>query len=510
MNLFAVIIRSVMTITLFSIFISCTQSHTNSKNQKNIVSLLSLKYVIDSQSSGCNTGSGGFWVRNLLIKSQATYCVYASLVASSTNMDLYVENGLTTNLTYSNITNAFETNIFPIEKDAYGAPSDINNDKKVTVLILDIKDGASASSGFVAGYVDPMNFFADDPSYTIHSNQREIIFMDGNELLTLRNKDLANGKPDTFLSTLAHEFQHLIRFQYSQGGDDTWIDEGTSEVTSDLTGYGPQSARLSCFKGDASSSTSCSGGIGSTSIGSPSLFNWTSSLKNYAYAYSFMKYLYESSGTTTTTRNQFFQRSVQGFNGTRANTAYNLTTIFMSASNFNSSVLSTDNKTSFKRIFSSFLGQAVGYSNLNNVYFGNTSAVNIDTVRTTYPFSSTLQALATTPFSSISTSSYNLTPSQVSRVTKVTTGITSNTTDFVIVSNGASGANTEFVVFNGDNIGSKTNMTSGTASVQSLLEYPELNLNTGSDIICPNAHFNQIHQIEKSRMNLKLYDYTQK
>lgn len=492
---------------IFFFLISCTHSNSKSKTQKNILSLLSLKYVIDSQNSGCNTSAGGFWVRNLLTKSQATYCVYSMLVASSTNMDLYVENGLTTNLTYSNITSAFESNIYPIEKAAYGPPSDINNDKKVTVLILDIKDGATASSGFVAGYVDPINFYGDDPSFTIRSNQREILFMDGNELLSLRNKDLANGKPDTFLSTLAHEFQHLIRFQYSQGSDDTWIDEGTSEVTSDLTGYGPQSARLSCFKGDASSSSSCTGGIGSTSTGNPSLFNWASSLKNYAYAYSFMRYMYESSGTTTDTRNEFFQRSVQGYNGTRANTAYNLMAIFMNSSNFNSTVLSTDNKTAFKRIVASFMGQAVGYSNLQNVYFGNTTAVNIDSARTTYPFSSTLQALATSPFSSISTSSYNLTPSQASRVTKVTTGITSSTTDFVIVSNGTSGANTEFVVFNGDNVGSKSSVSSGTASVQDLLDYPELNLNTGSDIICPNDHFKQIHQVEKSRMNLKLYSY---
>jgi hypothetical protein len=487
--------------------IACTNSNSKTRSQKNIFSILSLKYVIDSQNSGCNPNNGGFWVRNLLISSQATYCVYASLVTSSTNMDLYVENNLTTNLNYTNVATAFESNIFPVEKDAYGAPSDVNGDKKVTVLILDIKDGATASSGFVAGYVDPINFSKDDPSRVVRSNQREILFMDGMELLRLRDKDLANGKPDTFLSTLAHEFQHLIRFQYSQGTDDTWIDEGTSEVTSDLTGYGPQSARISCFKGDASSSGSCTGGIGSTSIGSPSLFNWTSSLKNYAYAYSFMKYMYESSGTTTATRNAFFQQSVQGVNGTRANTAYNLMSIFMRSSNFNSSVLDPDNKTAFKKLFASFMGQAVGYSNLNNVYFGNTTAVNIDNVRTTYPFSTTLTALASSPFSSINTSSYNLTPSQVSRVTRSTTGITSSTTDFVIVSNGASGANTEFVIFNSDNIGSKTNVSSGTASLLELMDYPALNLNTGSDIVCPNEHFTKIHKIEKSKMNLKLYNY---
>ena len=487
------------------VLFSCTQSSPNSETNKNLFNLLTVKNIIDSQST-CNPNNrGSFWVRNLSTSSQATYCVNSTLVGSSNNIDLYLENGLSTNLNYTNIVDAFESNIFPIMEDAFGVPSDLNRDGKVTVLILDIKDGATASSGFVAGFVDPVNFYADNVAYSIRSNQREILFMDGVELVRLRDKDLASGKPDTFLSTLAHEFQHLIRFQYSQGADDTWIDEGTSEVSSDLAGYGPQNARISCFKGDANSSSSCTGGIGSSSLGNPSLFNWTSTLKNYAYAYSFMKYVYESSGIDVTSRNTFFRQSVQGINGTRATNAYNLMTIFMNSPNFNTNLMTSDSKTAFKRLMASFLGQAVGYTNLNSVYFGNTTAVNIDSVRTTYPFSSTLSVLSTpTPFSSIAKpSSFSLNPSQVSRVRGLTSGLTSGSSDFVIVSNG----NTEFVIFNGDNIGSKTNFSSGVASIASLVEYPELDLYTGSEIVCPNEHFKQIHNIEKSKFSLKLYEH---
>ena len=221
-----------------SFFISCYPA--NSKKERNLLTLLS----IASLQNRCNPNNGSFWVRNLTLSSQSSYCVYSTLVASSANMNLYVENGLSTNLNYTDVANAFESNIFPVEKSAFGAPSDINNDGKITVLILDIRDGATASSGFVAGFVDPASFFSDTPLFSIRSNQREILFMDGVELLRLRDKDLLNGKPDIFLSTLAHELQHLIRFQYSEGGDDTWIDEGTSEVSSDLTGYGPQNSRL--------------------------------------------------------------------------------------------------------------------------------------------------------------------------------------------------------------------------------------------------------------------------
>lgn len=488
----------------FILSISCTQSKSNASTNETIFNLLTINAIVNSQKSCSLANKDNFWVRNLSLSSQASYCVESTLVASSSNMDLYLEKGLSTNLNYSNIVNAFESNIFPIEKDAFGSPSDINRDGKVSVLILDIKDGATSTSGFVAGFVDPINFYEDNSVYSIRSNQREILFMDGVELLRLRDRDLASGKPDTFLSTLAHEFQHLIRFPYSQGNDDTWIDEGTSEVSSDLAGYGPQTSRLNCFKGDASSSSSCTGGIGSTSIGSPSLFNWTSTLKNYAYSYSFMKYLYENSGIDLTSRNNFFRQSVQGVNGIRATNAYNLMTIFMNAKTFNPNMLSSDNKTAFKYIMASFLGQAVGYANLNTVYLGNTIPVNIDFVRTNYPFSPTLSLLSSpAPFASITKpSSFSLTPSQVSRVRGTTTGLTSGFSDFVIVSNG----NTEFLIFNGDNIGSKTNVSSGVASIVSPIEYPELDLNIGSEIICPNEHFHKIHKIEQSKYNLKLYE----
>lgn len=506
MKPFVFFARFLLCINFIMLFINCSNANSNTATQKNVINLISAKYFLDTKSYSCDGNkSSNFWVRNLTSSSQNTYCVQSSLVASSANMDLFLQNGLTTNLDYTSVVNAFETNIFPIEKDALGSPSDVNQDGKVTVLILDIIDGSTTGSGFVAGFVDPVNFSEDNPSLTIRSNQREILFMDGVELLRLRDKDLAKGKPDTFLSTLAHEFHHLIRYQYAQGSDDTWIEEGTSEVTSDLTGYGPQSSRLNCFKGDAVSSSSCNGGIGSNSVGSPSLFNWSSSLKSYAYAYSFMKYVYESSGTDSTTRNNFFRKTVQGVNGTRANNAYNLMSIFLNSNTHNTSVLGLDNKTAFKKLFASFLGQAVGYSNLNTVYFGNTTAVNIDSVRNNYLFSSTLSLLSTpTPFSSISKPLFiNLNPSQVSRITGTTTGVVSGSTDLVIVSNG----NNEFIIFNGDNIGSKTNISSGTFYLSEKLHYPELDLQTGEEVICPNDLFVRINKIEQVKYALKPFIY---
>jgi hypothetical protein len=460
------------------------------RNDSTQSTAISLFLLVEALKPRCNTDSGGFWVRDLLLSNQASYCVQSSLVASNSSVDIYLQNGLSTNLNYNTIAERFDTSILPIMKQAIGIPSDINKDNKITILILDIRDGATASSGFIAGYVDPVNFFGDNPAFTIRSNQREILFMDGAELVRLRDRDLAAGRPDTFLSTLAHELQHLIRYSYSNGADDIWIDEGTSEVTSDITGYGPQTARLNCFKGDSTSSNSCAGGIGSTSTNSPSLFSWRGTLKNYAFSYAFMRYLYDISGNTDALRYQFFQSTVQGKNAVRANNATNLINLFMQSSGYNSSVLSTVNTSVFQRLYASFIAQSAGYTSLSQTYIGNTSVQNMDSVRTTYPFSSVLSVLPTpSPFSAISSAgSYSLSPSQVNRVTGTTTGIVNNLSDFVAVQGTGS-----FVIMNAG-----LNNSSSSSTVQASL----LN-DTEEGIICPQHFINEDVKIKSKNLNLK-------
>ena len=95
------------------------------------------------------------------------------------------------------------------------------DDKKLTVLLLDIKDGfnESETDSYVAGYFYGGNFYNTD-----HSNGRDMIYIDTYPGLKLQSRQT--------YATFAHELQHLINFVTSQQMNrvymDTWIDEGLS------------------------------------------------------------------------------------------------------------------------------------------------------------------------------------------------------------------------------------------------------------------------------------------
>ena len=78
------------------------------------------------------------------------------LVASGTNVEIYEQSGLKaeknyTDFKYANVA-TFDSVIYPKLTAAFGNPTDIDGNKKVTVLVLDIGSG-------IGGYVDPVQFF---------------------------------------------------------------------------------------------------------------------------------------------------------------------------------------------------------------------------------------------------------------------------------------------------------------------------------------------------------------
>jgi len=118
--------------------------------------------------------------------------------------------------------------------DYYG-----NEDKKLCILLLKIRDGYTPASGsYVAGYFSALDFFGYNPAdyYTWFSNESDMIYI---------NVNVAEHKPgeENLNRTLAHEMQHLMNFvttlekrstmnsnnqiiQLNQM--DIWIDEGLS------------------------------------------------------------------------------------------------------------------------------------------------------------------------------------------------------------------------------------------------------------------------------------------
>ncbi|TGK01861.1 peptidase M30 [Leptospira langatensis] len=313
------------------------------------------------------SGNGNFWVRNLITNSSS--CTHFTKMSSGQFTDVYGSSGLETALDYGNVSQEFDTKIYPRLGDAFGYSEDIDGDGKVAILVTDIQDGAQPGGSFVAGFFDPVDFYPDNSAYPVRSNFSNILYMDGVQLVDLRNTDMLQGKPDTFLATVAHEYQHLIRFQYESrilasggGRDETWINEGTSEVAADIAGYSPQMSRINCYRGRTSGS--CARGVNGSAIFGTENF---SSLVDYAFAYSFMKYLYMISGTSTTSRNSYFRNGVQGPKGNRASDSIGLFHLFRLTSEAYTtapsdvkSILGNTDTSVFQKIYPSFVWLSLG------------------------------------------------------------------------------------------------------------------------------------------------------
>jgi hypothetical protein len=113
--------------------------------------------------------------------------------------------------------------IFEMDTAAFGNPPDVDHDPKIIILMMDIKDGySSINDGYVAGYFYSFNEInPETPGYST-SNFAEIFFLDTNPVNLLTPGGLSDG-----LSTLAHEFQHMIHFNYDRN-ELTFINEGCS------------------------------------------------------------------------------------------------------------------------------------------------------------------------------------------------------------------------------------------------------------------------------------------
>lgn len=378
------------TVTLFHSQCSMPFSKKENSDKELLLNLLGL-YAINL--ANC---SNGIWARN--IETNQPNCIPATQVAIGKYTNIYKEDGLSVKMDFAKLANDFDSKIYPALINTFGTPSDINQDGKIDIFILDIRDGATVNAPFVAGFFDP-NDLSSSNGNSNTSNNREIIYMDGKELLGILYKD-----PNAFESTVAHEFQHLIRYPKMQKigvFDDVWINEGTSEVASDLAGYGTQSSRIACFHG--SSLSPCNqGGNG------VSLLDWTTGssgdssyvLKQYSYAYLFMRYVYENAGLTSNDKKLFLHNSVNGnSSGIRGNQILGLMQLFRD-SNSNDPILGGSNQESFQLVLNSFWLQLVSGSNANPIIRSGNPSSNLDLspVATKYPMPSDMIAQNPNPF----------------------------------------------------------------------------------------------------------------
>lgn len=191
------------------------------------------------------------WWADSLIDGAGQYQVPSTCQAKGTNCYIFVEDAVwgtnqVDQAAIDAIVDAFDNStpqgsidpskgIFDIDVQTFGTPPDVDNDPRIILLILDIRDGYDGSGGYVAGYFYSANEYPDgDPAIgSTRSNFAEIFYMDCNPA------DLITDRTDV-LYTTAHEFQHMIHWQHDIG-EMTFINEGLSEIAPYICGYGLRS-----------------------------------------------------------------------------------------------------------------------------------------------------------------------------------------------------------------------------------------------------------------------------
>ena len=174
--------------------------------------------------------------------------------------------------------------IIELSNEVFGDAPDVDGDGLVDFLITDIRDGwtEESDSVYTAGF-----FYSVDQYSTLElpagyeSNQRDILYIDSYPGIF----DGEEINPLNPLNTLAHEYQHLIHFNYNERlnkNEYTFINEGQSNFAALLSGYFPHNSF-----GDYLESSNVP------------IFRWNrtgSTLPDYGRAASFASYLWDRLG----------------------------------------------------------------------------------------------------------------------------------------------------------------------------------------------------------------------
>ncbi|MBI2845572.1 MAG: immune inhibitor A [Chloroflexi bacterium] len=160
-----------------------------------------------------------FWIQDEEL-SETYFQIDARLVYISEHAHWWVQEG--EDFDERDIARAaqeFDTHIYPTVHQFFGEEWNpgVDSDPRINILNADLPS--------VGGYYSS----ADEYPQAVNpfSNQREMIYM-----------SISNIPPSSrgYLPTLAHEFQHMVHWAVD-ANDDTWINEGSAELSSFLSGY---------------------------------------------------------------------------------------------------------------------------------------------------------------------------------------------------------------------------------------------------------------------------------
>ncbi|MDR3200493.1 MAG: hypothetical protein LBT68_03440 [Spirochaetales bacterium] len=228
--------------------------------------------------------AGSFWASTNYTAGNKWYALEADLMAFGAYCEVYVAKDQQDRVSpeeAKSIADEFDTNIYGIITGTFGPASDVDENGKIVIFMLDIRDGYSGkgSESYVAGYFNPEHSLSG-PGHP-HSNQADMIYMDTYPGLT------SFAYRNNFNITLAHEFQHLVNFNqtYIQGEGkqfDLWINEGLSSAAEYLYTKGHIDKKINYYKTEQPTGEIHRG---------VNFVNWTGNYSSYSTVYLFFQWL---------------------------------------------------------------------------------------------------------------------------------------------------------------------------------------------------------------------------
>lgn len=193
----------------------------------------------NASSSGCENPNYRFG-RVMAVTSRAI------VVADTGNP----AGGFTT-AEFTSIGTTFDTLVDPLDRNAFGDPSDIDGNSRVIIFYTRVVNELTPakSEGVVEGFFNPRDLFPTSGTATLQgcagSNVAEMFYMivpDPNGTINGNARTKADVQRSTVAVT-AHEYQHLInsaRRLYVNDADDfeeVWLNEGLSHIAEELLFY---------------------------------------------------------------------------------------------------------------------------------------------------------------------------------------------------------------------------------------------------------------------------------
>jgi hypothetical protein len=170
-----------------------------------------------------------FWAINIEANpNDFYYQCPASLLFTGNFCLVYGEDALNIPESFAwAVAKEFDDRIYSKITTAFGDPSDLDDNGRVIILLLNIREG-DTTNGYTAGY-----FYANDFLYNNRSNRGEILY------INYYGYPNVSGSPyrNNLYTAMAHELQHLInRSKHLTNPMDLWIDEGLSSAAEYLYG----------------------------------------------------------------------------------------------------------------------------------------------------------------------------------------------------------------------------------------------------------------------------------